>query len=49
MLETVDRIDDRTAVLDIFSYRNNNYIYISLIFFIILYHLLDCKIVSDRF
>ena len=47
MPESVDRIDGRTTVSDI-SYRNDNYISI-LFFSIILYHLLDCKIVSDRF
>ena len=45
MPETVNGIDGRTAVLDIFAHRNGNYRFnFNFIFFlIILYHLLDCK------
>ena len=49
MPESVDRIDGRTAVLDIISYQKGNYISLILFFFIILSHLHDCKIISDRF
>ena len=48
MPESVDRIDSRTAVSDIISHQNGNYIFL-ILFFIILYHLLDFKIISDRF
>ena len=46
MPETVDHITGRTAVSDIILHQNQIFY---LVFFIILYHLLDCKIVSDRF
>ena len=49
MPETADRIDGWTAVSDIISHRNGNYRSFILFFFIILYHLLDCKMVYDRF
>ena len=49
MPESVDRIDGRTAVSDIISYQKGNYLSLILFFFIILYHLLDCKILSDQF
>ena len=48
MPETADRVDGRTAVSNIILHRNGNYRSFTL-FFIVLYHLLDSKIVSDRF
>ena len=48
MPESVGRIDSRTAVLDIILYQNGNYISL-ILFFIVLYHLFDFKIISDRF
>ena len=45
MPESVDRIDGQTAVSDINSYQNGNYIPLILFF----YHLLDFEIISDRF
>ena len=47
MTESVDRIGDRTAELDI-SYQKVNYISLIFFFFIILYRLLGCKINSDQ-
>ena len=46
MPEIVDGIDGQTAVLDIYSYENGKYLSC---FFIILYHLLDCKIILNNF
>ena len=37
MPETANRIDGRTAVSDIFSYRNGNYISFILLFFLLFF------------
>ena len=49
MPETADYFDGQTAVSDSISRRNGDYRSLILFFFIVRYHLLDCKIVSDRF
>ena len=49
MPKSVDHIDSRTVVSGIISHQNGNYISLILLFFIILYHLLDFKIISDDF
>ena len=51
MPETADRIDGRTAVLDIISHRNGSYrsfIFFFFFFFIVLYHLLDLSPVRKQ-
>ena len=49
MSETAVRPYGQTAVSDISSHRNGEYRFFILFFFTILHHLLDCKMVSDRF
>ena len=48
MPKSVDRIYDQTGESDIISHQKVNYISLSC-FFYKSYHLLDCKIISDRF